>query len=134
MEVSAGIIIKDYSEDGDRYLCLRAFSNWDFPKGRVEKNETIMQAALRELEEETGLCIDDIKLLGLVAPIVHYKNKKKIAHYFLAERISDLDPYLPINPDLGKPEHDDFSWLNLSEMQQMFPERLKEVLSWLESV
>lgn len=32
-----------------------ASGHWDFPKGKIEKGETKHQAALRELDEETGL-------------------------------------------------------------------------------
>ncbi len=53
---SAGIIIF-YERAGKReYLLLHyAAGHWDLPKGKIEKGETKEQAALRELEEETGL-------------------------------------------------------------------------------
>lgn len=36
-------------------LCINRLGKWDFPKGKVEKNETSELAAIREVEEETGL-------------------------------------------------------------------------------
>lgn len=61
-ERSAGVIA--YYEDAKRnnrrlYLMLRYPSGyWDFPKGRLEANEGNQEAALRELQEETGLTVD----------------------------------------------------------------------------
>ena len=40
---------------GWRFLMLRAFSHWDFPKGLLENGEDPKQAALREVREETTL-------------------------------------------------------------------------------
>lgn len=38
-----------------RFLFIRRFGRWDLPKGAIEKNESAAQAAVREVEEETGL-------------------------------------------------------------------------------
>jgi 8-oxo-dGTP pyrophosphatase MutT (NUDIX family) len=54
-QLSAGIIVVRAADDGFRYLLLRAYRHWDFPKGRVEPGETPLAAAWRETEEETGL-------------------------------------------------------------------------------
>ena len=57
-EISAGVIT--YYQDpasGERlYLLLHyAGGHWDLPKGKLEKGESFIQTALRELKEETGL-------------------------------------------------------------------------------
>ncbi|KAA6310925.1 MAG: putative decapping enzyme, partial [Streblomastix strix] len=46
----------------DRYLIVKAFDGWDtwtFPKGKVEPGETGIQCAIREINEETGLNIEN---------------------------------------------------------------------------
>lgn len=133
MEVSAGVIVRDDSGSEPVYLCVRAYSNWDFPKGHVEQGETLLQAAIRELWEETTLTSEDINILGAMAPPVLYKKGKKTAHYFLADRKSDKEPFLPINPDLGHPENDEYSWLTMREMRSIFPTRLSIVLDWIDT-
>ena len=58
---SAGIVvycIKDYEIN---YLVLHYISgHWDLAKGKLEPGETKLQAAHRELQEETGLTADVI--------------------------------------------------------------------------
>src|SRR4051812_15253217 len=54
-ERSAGVVVY-YDDPGGRlFLLLDYGRHWDFPKGHVEKNEDDRGAALRELQEETGL-------------------------------------------------------------------------------
>ena len=36
-------------------LLIQRNGRWDLPKGKVEPGETLLQAALREVEEETGI-------------------------------------------------------------------------------
>ncbi len=39
----------------DQYLVMKRRGKWDLPKGKVNPNETIPQAAIREVNEECGL-------------------------------------------------------------------------------
>lgn len=43
-----------YNKDGDVLFIFRN-GKWDLPKGGTEKNETIEETAMREVEEETGV-------------------------------------------------------------------------------
>ena len=134
METSAGVIVVDNSGEFPAYLCVRAYSNWDFPKGHVEEGESLLVAALRELEEETTLSSSDIALTGMASPPVVYKNGKKTCHYFLAERITDREPFLPVNPDLGHPENDEYRWMSFDNMESLMPGRLIPVVQWIKTV
>ncbi|UJF29092.1 NUDIX domain-containing protein [Kaistella sp. 97-N-M2] len=49
---AAGGIVKN--QNGD-LLFIRRLGKWDLPKGKVEEGESLEQAALHEIEEETGL-------------------------------------------------------------------------------
>jgi len=62
-------LIAAFSEAGD-LLLLRRPENvhcgglWSFPGGKVERNESAEQTAMRELKEEAGLCGEDWQHLG----------------------------------------------------------------------
>lgn len=49
---AAGGIVKNQK---DEILFIRRLGKWDLPKGKIEKGESLEQAALREVEEETSL-------------------------------------------------------------------------------
>lgn len=63
-------------------------STWSIPKGKIEKGETLEEAARRETWEETGVVADKLKPLGLV--VYKSKSKKKV-HCFCGE-INNADP------------------------------------------
>jgi DNA polymerase len=54
-EKSAGVIIFKLMGNVPLYFLLRHSFFWSFPKGKIESGETEEEAALREVEEETGL-------------------------------------------------------------------------------
>lgn len=71
----------------DKGEILFIFRNgkWDLPKGKLDKGETIAAAALREVEEETG--VKGLKLGGLLALTYHVykrngKYKLKETHWY----------------------------------------------------
>lgn len=56
------------TDDGRVLLIQRGHDphagKWAFPGGHVDKNETAIEAAFRELEEETGIRLDDLRQRG----------------------------------------------------------------------
>src|SRR5262249_45670170 len=62
------------------------YNDWSFPKGKLEPGETLEQAAIREVEEETGLTCSLVKELTISR--YQYRTRKgelqpKAVHYFL---------------------------------------------------
>jgi 8-oxo-dGTP pyrophosphatase MutT (NUDIX family) len=125
---SAGVVVVRRDRDGWRYLLLRVYRTWDFPKGGVELGETPLQAAVREVAEETML--DDLVFLWgegwyETAPY----SGGKVARYYLAE--SPGRPVsLPISAELGRPEHHEYRWLRYGDARRLLPDRLVPVLDW----
>jgi len=129
---SAGAVIVRKTETGFLYLLLRAYNHWDFPKGVVEKGESPFEAALREIKEET-------ELSELVFPKGYifiesgpYGAHKKVARYYLAETNQE-EINLPVNPELGKPEHEEYRWLAFRDALQLVSNRVETILNWANS-
>lgn len=81
-ETSAGGIIFRCTSDGPRYLLITdAYRNWGFPKGHVHPGEAPVDAARREVLEETGL--SDLGLhqqLGVID--WHFRFGRRLIHKF----------------------------------------------------
>lgn len=64
---SAGVIVFQRVDGTCRFLLLRSSQTkrplWEFPKGAVDEGETLFDAALRELGEETGLLPADVRIV-----------------------------------------------------------------------
>ena len=132
MELSAGGVVVRRGGDRWLYLLLRAYRNWDFPKGTVEPGEDPLETAGREVAEETR--IRDLRFrwgnaFQETGPYRGGKGGKKIARYYLAETAA-RDPKLPVSPELGRPEHHEYRWVGYRELDRLAPERLAPVVRW----
>jgi len=66
------------------------YNDWFLPKGHTEPGETVEQAALREIEEETGLTeLEVVEFLGNFERVAHGAQELKTEHYFLIRKTSD---------------------------------------------
>ena len=59
----------------------RGHLRWTFPKGRVDPGESIQEAALREVYEESGLRARIVCHLGV------YESPRNVIHYFLMDLV-----------------------------------------------
>jgi bis(5'-nucleosidyl)-tetraphosphatase len=128
---SAGVVVVRESVDGARFLLLRAYRNWDFPKGLVERGEDPLAAAIREAREEAGLT--DLALeWGTEFIETEPYARNKIARYYLARTRTER-VILEVNPELGRPEHHEYRWVDLTEAFTLTVQRLQRVIAWAAS-
>ena len=85
---AAGVVVFRRTARGIYYLVLRAYNNWDFPKGLVEAGEEQLACAKRELREETGL--SDLSIRGAIETIDWFFRFRgqlihKVCHFFLMQ-------------------------------------------------
>ena len=87
--VAAGAILWRL-EKGELKLAIihrSRYDDWSWPKGKIDKGETVAEAAVREIREETGLRV----ALGTYLAEINYKlpnGDKKQVHYWAA-KVSD---------------------------------------------
>ena len=125
---AAGAVVFRRTERGVRLLVLRAYRNWDFPKGLIEPGETELDAARRESAEETGLTDLDFPFGDAHKDTLPYAGGK-VARYFIAET-GATEIELPVSPELGRPEHHEWRWVSYDEAEELLPPRLGVVLEW----
>lgn len=125
---SAGVVVMRRFEDGFRFLLLRCFGYWDFPKGEIEPGEDPIATARREVTEET--CLEQLIFRwGDEFTETPPYGKGKVARYYLAECPMG-DVFLPVSPELGEPEHHEFRWVDETEAETLLNDRVRRVLRW----
>ena len=100
---AGGIIINEFKEI---VIVNQNNDSWSLPKGHVEKNETVLETAKREIYEETGL--SNIELLKELGSYNRYRigldgkddlTELKIIHMFLfkvkKQKLKPIDPHNP---------------------------------------
>lgn len=125
---SAGVVVTRRIGKEMRYLLLRCYRYWDFPKGEVEPGEEHLATARREAEEETGLAELQFPWGNIYTETPVY-GKGKVARYYLAESLSG-EVYLPVSRELGEPEHHEFRWMSYEEARSLVNNRVGAVLDW----
>jgi len=126
--LSAGVVVVRRGPDAWLFLMLRAYRNWDFPKGLVEAGEEPLAAARREVREET--LIEELEftwgeIYRETAPYSH----KKVARYYIAQTTTE-GVTLPVNPLLGRPEHNEWRWVRFEQGLALCSPRLDPIMRW----
>jgi 8-oxo-dGTP pyrophosphatase MutT (NUDIX family) len=89
----AGAVVYRRGDDGFRVLLVRARKNptdWIFPKGHIEDDETAAEAAVREAEEEAGVTG---RVVAALWPALTFESggRQLRVQYFLIEFTGTLE-------------------------------------------
>ena len=86
LEISAGAIVYTTIQNNVYYLIiLDNNNNYGFPKGHLEKDETLIQAAIREIKEEVGIDIEIDESFKEELNYIMPNGIKKKAVYFIGK-------------------------------------------------
>ena len=126
-EKSAGIVLFRNDSSKNEFLLLNyPQGHWDFVKGKVEKNETPHETAIRETGEETG--ITNIEFIDGFEESVEYdfRFKKEDIHKKVIFFLAKTDEK---NIKLSH-EHNDYLWLEYNDaLKKTTFENAKNVLT-----
>lgn len=95
---------------------------WALLKGTMENGEDVLETAIREFQEESGLRLDTDKVkehLWLVGTIKQRKDKIVTAY---AMEVDDIDPkkcFSNMVQDEGFPEMDRYGWFTMDELRKV---------------
>lgn len=112
---AAGGIVKN---DKGEILVIHRLGKWDLPKGKIEKNEDIKTAALREVEEECGVkAAISSKLINSWHTYVDRQGRDvlKCTYWFEMSMIDDRDLKPQQEEDIT-----DVKWMDLKEVDKVF--------------
>lgn len=85
IDACGGLIVKDQS-----LLMIKRLGKWDLPKGKLEKNESLKECAIRECQEECNIgALEIIKELPSTYHIYQHPKKEKVvlkrSYWYLME-------------------------------------------------
>ncbi len=130
--LSCGVVVARQADDGWLTLMLRAYHHWDFPKGIREDNEEPLDAAKREVKEETS--VDDLSFdWGDRYFETGPYSRGKVARYFIAST-RQADVAMGISPETGEPEHHEWRWVTFDEAYDLGSPRVKQIVQWARQI
>ena len=107
---------------------------WQFPQGGVSRDESLMDAMYRELQEETGLSQQDVRVVAHTKKWLHYNlpsrylrsqrrgrlsNRRRVSFkgqkqvWFLLELLGD-DSIVNLSAGPEQPEFDSWQWVEIN--------------------
>lgn len=125
--IAAGIILYRLHNQNIEFLLVKhRHGHWEFPKGKLDEGETIQEAALRELTEETGLqatLIQEFHETISYVFIDHFTNCpiQKMVHFFLGQATSCTV--------VLSDEHLDSAWLSYEHAYTSLTHRQSQILA-----
>lgn len=118
-ERSAGGLVVRESPSGHEVLLIRVGNAWSLPKGNLDPGESPDRTALREIAEETGLPVANLRVTAELPPSEYvYRRRdsgrlvfKRVDHY-LVKLLGDA----PVRPQAE--EVDEVAWVPLAEAER----------------
>jgi len=118
-----------FSKAGHVFMGRRVNSHgafqWQMPQGGIDAGETPREAAMREMEEETGISGKLVSILQETEDWIYYdfppKLKKRLGGPYIGQRqiwfaLRFLGSDSDVRLDLHTPEFDAWRWAPLSEL------------------
>lgn len=112
--VAAGGAVTD---EAGRLLAIKRLGIWDLPKGKVEPDEAIEAAAIREVQEECGL--NELEIIAPMASTWHTYERKGKMHlkrtdWFLMQGTSKEELIPQADEDI-----EEVRWMDATEVAKM---------------
>jgi len=127
VHVAVGVIISINDQQRTQYYLTKRLADahqggkWEFPGGKVEKNESVAQALARELKEEVG--IEVLSCFPLTVITHDYVDKKVCLDVFVVDNYVG-EPSAQEGQGQGWFSLDDLKMLDFPEANQAIIEKL----------
>lgn len=126
---AAGVLL--YRGDPiDAFLLMHHTDRLDFPKGHRDPGEDDLTCALRELEEETGIVPENVKIAPDFRYEMHYPVREKRFKYQLAQKTVTYFLAQLVRPvEIRLTEHRGYEWRKWQPPHQIQKQTIDEVLA-----
>jgi 8-oxo-dGTP diphosphatase len=105
VQAAGGLVVRRRNGNLEIVLVHRpVHQDWSFPKGKLEEGETFEMAALREVEEETGMTCRLLRFIGHTEYIDRKGRPKAVAYWVMAVVSGEFAP---------NEEVDELQWVDL---------------------
>lgn len=123
VEAAGGVVFNKK----EQVLFIHRLSKWDLPKGKIEKGESLEQAALREVEEETGL--KELIVENEINTTFHIYTERngikilKTTYWFRMTYVGEGQPVPQTEEGITE-----VRWMNNTEIsEEVFPNTFKNI-------
>ena len=124
VEAAGGVV----SNNEGKILFIHRLGKWDLPKGKIEKDESLENTALREVEEETSL--QELILENFITNTFHiYKERNgdrvlKTTFWFRMSYVGDKEPVPQTEEGITE-----VRWKNQEEiLNEVFPNTFRNII------
>lgn len=129
IEAAGGLIQQSNSK---KTLMIYRWNKWDLPKGKIEKNESVRSAAIRECEEECA--VGGLKIKSTIAPTYHMYLLKdnwvvKKTHWFLMSTGFSQKLLPQTEEGITKVE-----WMNKAQMKKALDNTYPNIIQVIKSL
>jgi 8-oxo-dGTP pyrophosphatase MutT (NUDIX family) len=93
VQAAGGLVVRRHNGALEIAVVHRpVHQDWSFPKGKLEEGETFELAALREVEEETGLACRLLRFIGHTEYVDRKGRPKAVAYWVMAAQSGSFTP------------------------------------------
>ena len=111
MRAAGGLVVRRQNGDLEIVVVHRpVHQDWSFPKGKLEEGETFELAALREVEEETGMTCRLLRFIGHTEYVDRKGRPKAVAYWVMDPVAGEFAP---------NDEVDELRWLGLERASHL---------------
>lgn len=108
-----------YLEIQGKLLILQRAGNletgkWGVPAGKLEKNESPLQAAIRELFEETGISSSEVSQIQDLGMLYMRKPEIDYTYHMFAFHLNEMPKV-----SLSAREHQNFTWASQEDLERI---------------
>jgi 8-oxo-dGTP pyrophosphatase MutT (NUDIX family) len=111
VRAAGGLVVRRNNGDLEIVVVHRpVHQDWSFPKGKLEEGETFEEAALREVEEETGMTCRLVRFVGHTEYVDRKGRPKAVAYWVM----------VPLSGVFARnDEVDELRWLGLERASHL---------------